>query len=131
MLNRCIWFEQSFPLGLLSNVGSVAMGFQNVEFLQDKRLVRRWGYSFKGTRACIKRYMVWAPRVSAIAVMGASDVRCVSTVRGSVNGDRFVQFMREEVVPLLEPFDGINHNSILVMGMYDKKSNNIKLPFMQ
>lgn len=53
--------------------------------------------------------------MSAIAVMGATDIQCVSTFRGSVDGAKFVQFLRDDLVPILEPFNGINHNSVVVM----------------
>ena len=50
--------------------------------------------------------------------MGATDIQCVSTFRGSVDGAKFVQFLRDDLVPILEPFNGINHNSVVVMGTY-------------
>ncbi|XP_044174347.1 uncharacterized protein LOC122957977 [Acropora millepora] len=59
--------------------------------------------------------MTWAPRVLAIAVMGSSDIRCISTMRGNVNGDKFIQFLQDDLAPMLQPFDGMNLNSIVVM----------------
>ena len=92
-----------------------------IVIIQDRRLVRRWGYGLKGTRACIKRYVTWAPRVSAIVVMGSGDIHCISTMRGSVNGDKFIQFLQDDLVPMLQPFDGMNLKSIVVMGGYERK----------
>ena len=94
-----------------------------IVIIQDRRLVRRWGYGLKGTRACNKRYVTCAPRVSAIAVMGSSDIRCISTMRESVNGDKFIQFLQDDLVPMLQPFDGMN--SIVVMGRYERKRHRI------
>ena len=69
--------------------------------------------------------MTWAPRVSAIAVMGSCDIRCISTMRGSVNGDKFIQFLQDDLVPMLQPFDGMNLISIVVMGRYERKRHRI------
>ena len=85
--------------------------------------MRRWGYGLKGTRAYIKGYVTWAPCVSA--VMGSSDIRCISTMRGSVNGDKFIQFLQDDLVPMLQPFDRMNLNSIVVMGGYERKRHQI------
>ncbi|XP_068726498.1 uncharacterized protein [Montipora capricornis] len=46
--------------------------------------------------------------------MGSSDILCISTMRGSVNGDKFIQFLQDDLVPMLQPFDGMNLNSIVV-----------------
>ena len=65
------------------------------------------------TRACIKRYFGWAPWITAIDVMGALE-----EVRGSVDRAKFIHFLEENLVPFLQPFNQINHNSIVVMGAY-------------
>ncbi|KAL9976920.1 hypothetical protein ACROYT_G014263 [Oculina patagonica] len=78
-------------------------------FKKDKRLVRRWGYGLIGTQASIERYFAWAPRVSAIAVMAAN-----------VNVAKFLHFLEKDLVPILQPFNGINHNSIVVMGEFEQ-----------
>ncbi|XP_068689993.1 uncharacterized protein [Montipora foliosa] len=51
--------------------------------------------------------------------MGSSDIRCISTMRGSVNGDEFIQFLQDDLVPILQPFDGMNLISIVVMDNAD------------
>ena len=69
--------------------------------------------------------MTWVPRVLAIAVMGSSDIHCISTMRGNVNGDKFIQFLPDDLAPMLQPFDGMNLNSIVVMGRYERKRHRI------
>ena len=66
----------------------------------------------------IKRYCAWALRVSAIAAMGLSDMRCVSTTRGSVNARKCLQFVEDDLLSILEPFDGVSYNSVILMCMY-------------
>ena len=50
--------------------------------------------------------------------MGLSDMRCVSTTRASVNTRKFLQFVEDDLLPILEPFEGVNYNSVILMGMY-------------
>ncbi|XP_068697174.1 uncharacterized protein [Montipora foliosa] len=51
--------------------------------------------------------------------MGSSDIRCISTMRGSVNGDKFIPFLQDDLAPMLQPFDRVNLNSIIVMDNSD------------
>ena len=36
---------------------------------------------------------------------------------GTTNGDVFLQFVNERLVPNLLPFDGVNPRSVVIMGM--------------
>lgn len=54
-------------------------------------------------------------RYSAITALTVEGVHDVMLAEGSVNGDRFQDFIRESVVPILQPFNSHNPNSILVM----------------
>lgn len=53
-----------------------------------------------------------------------SDIRCIS-MRGNVNGDKLIQFLQDDLAPMLQPFDGMNLNSIVVMGRYERKRHRI------
>ena len=47
-------------------------------------------------------------------------------MRGSVNGDKFIQFLQEDLVPFDGMnLDGMNLNSIVVMGRYERKRHRI------
>ena len=66
--------------------------------------------------------------------MGANDISCFSTVRGSVDAVKFTQFLEDNVVPVLQPYNGINRNSVLVMGEYattEDVTTNFTLETMQ
>ena len=39
----------------------------------------------------------------------------VQLVEGSVNGDKFEEFVTETLIPILNPFDGTNPRSVVIM----------------
>ncbi|KAK3748974.1 hypothetical protein QZH41_019095 [Actinostola sp. cb2023] len=71
----------------------------------DERISRRYGYSFKGTRATITRYFARTPRLSVVAAIGLDGLRCLHTFQGTVNGDKFLMFLQQDLIP----------NSVVVM----------------
>lgn len=83
---------------------------------QDERIGRDYGYSFKGTRAIAHRLFVRSPRTSVVAAIGVDDFRCLKTFSGSVNAEKFLQFVNQELVPILQPYDGLNGSSVVIMG---------------
>ena len=54
-------------------------------------------------------------RVSAIAVMSVRGILDVLTTTGSVNGDTFYEFAEKYLLPQLQPFDGSNKQSVVIM----------------
>ena len=53
--------------------------------------------------------------MSAIPVMTTRGIDDVYTTTGSVNGEKFVEFFCQCVLPIIMPFDGQNSCSIVVM----------------
>lgn len=51
--------------------------------------------------------------MAAISYDGVLGVRLKQK---TFNRRRFIRFLADEVVPSLEPYNGINSNSVLVMG---------------
>ena len=47
--------------------------------------------------------------------MSMEGVHDVQLVEGSVNGDKFEEFVSETLMPILNPFDGTNPRSIVIM----------------
>lgn len=89
----------------------------NVSEFQDKRISRRFGYSFRGYRAHTQRwYGNWGPRITAIPVICTEGIIDLSIRRGNTNEEKFLEFVNEKLVPNLQPFDGINPRSVVVMG---------------
>ena len=54
-------------------------------------------------------------RYSAIAAMTVKGVQDVVLAEGTMDGERFVDYIESSILPILQPFNGINHNSIVVM----------------
>ncbi|XP_031561967.1 uncharacterized protein LOC116297806 [Actinia tenebrosa] len=81
----------------------------------DRRLVRNYGYNFKGKRAEITRTAVRGERHTSIAAIGMSGLRCPQTVKGSVNGHDYAFFIQRHLLPVINPFNGINSHSVVIM----------------
>ena len=59
--------------------------------------------------------LVRGKRYSAIPVMSISGIHDVEIVEGSVNGNRFETFVENTVLPILNPFNGTNALSVVIM----------------
>ena len=82
----------------------------------DKRdHVRKYGYAIRGTTPVSHRLLARGQRVNAIAALSAEGIVAVDLVSGSVNGEKFFDFLRGSLIPNMMPYDGQNPNSILVM----------------
>ena len=69
---------------------------------------RRYGYGVRGMPPRDHRLLIRGVRYSGIAVMSMEGVHDVQLVEGSVNGDKFEEFVSETLMPILNPFDGTN-----------------------
>ena len=82
----------------------------------DRRnCLRRYGYSLRGQPAISKKLLVRGQRVSAIAAMSTEGILDCYTVAGSVDSGKFVDFIQEALLPNLQPFDGINPHSVVIL----------------
>jgi hypothetical protein len=80
--------------------------------LQDKRILRSYGYSLKGQRAKFRRrYSPWGPRITAIPIISYNE-----GLLDVVNGETFLHFVDAVLTPCLLPFDGFNPRSIVILG---------------
>ena len=85
---------------------------------KDRRIMRQSGYSFRGCRAEVRRQLSnWNPRITAIPIICTEGLIEIGIHRGTTNGDVFLQFVNERLVPNLLPFDGVNPRSVVIMGM--------------
>ncbi len=62
-----------------------------------------------------KKLLVRGQRVNAIAAISTSGVLDCHSVTSSVDGDRFIYFVQNILLPHLQPFDGVNPHSVVVM----------------
>ena len=76
---------------------------------------RRRGYSVRGIPPRDHRLLIRGVRYSGIAVMSLEGLHDVHIMEGSVNGIRFEEFVTETLLPILNPFNGTNTRSVVVM----------------
>ena len=79
--------------------------------------MRKYGYigglRGKPPRSC--ELLVRGERVSVITAMNEEGILAMKIVRGTVNGDDFLDFIQRDLLPTLMPFNGTNPNSIVVL----------------
>lgn len=81
----------------------------------NKDHIRNFGYAMRGESAVDHRWFHRGKRISAIAAMSNSGILGVELMSGSVNGDRFFDYVRGSLIPEMLPFDCENPNSIAVL----------------
>lgn len=77
--------------------------------------VRKFGYSLRGHPVKAQKLFVRGEHVTAIAAISMRGLEALKIVRGSVDGDVFYNFVCKDLLTKLQPFDGSNDNSVLVM----------------
>ena len=80
-----------------------------------RKSVRKYGYSIRGIPPRTCQLFVGGKRVSAIPVMTTRGIEDVYTTTGNVNGEKFIDYFCQCVLPIIMPFDGENPLSIVVM----------------
>ena len=81
----------------------------------DRNRRRKFGYSLRGEPPVCHHLLHRGRRISAIVAMSTDGVVTYDLVHGSVNGEKFIQFLQGKLVPEMLPYDGENPRSILVM----------------
>ena len=77
--------------------------------------LRRYGYSVRGMVPQCHRLLVRGERISVIGIMTIDGILDLKVVHGSSNGDVFLEFVENNLLPCLMPFNGRNHNSIVIL----------------
>ncbi|KIJ21119.1 hypothetical protein PAXINDRAFT_66214, partial [Paxillus involutus ATCC 200175] len=84
------------------------------EAAKDERTsVRRHGRSRKGVRCIARKCFVRGSRYSIVPVITLDGIIAYNIIEGPVNGARFVQFLKDHVMPFTNPYPG--PRSVLVM----------------
>ncbi len=50
--------------------------------------------------------------------MTSEGIQALKVVRGTVDGEEFLDFVQRDVLPTLMPFDGMNPNSIVIIAQF-------------
>ncbi|CAB4024257.1 Hypothetical predicted protein [Paramuricea clavata] len=86
----------------------------------DKRITRQYGYSARGTRPVVRDYSYarWAPHYSAISAISSDGLIANQLMKNPderFNANSFIQFLNEQLLPAMNPFNGENPRSVIVM----------------
>ena len=82
----------------------------------DRRnCVRKKAYSFRGITHQRHVLLVRGTRYSAIPIMSVEGIHDLYLFEGNVNGARFTEFVSKCLLPILQPFNWMNHHSVVVM----------------
>ena len=77
--------------------------------------IRRFEYSLLGIPPVYTRTLACGKRISAIAAISSSGLLGVKSTCNSVDSDKFFDFIRGTLIPNMQPFDGSNTKSIVIM----------------
>ena len=61
------------------------------------------------------RLLVRGKRVNAIVAMSSDGIMATEIITDTVNGDKFFDFIRGILLPLMRPFDGMSSHSLVIM----------------
>ena len=76
---------------------------------------RKYGYSVRGIPICDQRILIRGTRYTAIPVISMDGIHDVFIAEGTMNGERFTMFVRNVLLPHLNPFNGVNPRSVVIM----------------
>jgi len=96
------------------------VGITNVIAFNCRQLVRNYGRGPRGWRIQAPIPASWGPRISAIIVTSQQDIQLCRTTTRAINGERFISFVRNQLVLILKPYNGQSPNSIVIMGKFVK-----------
>ena len=82
----------------------------------DRRdTMRKFGYSLRGKPAKALKVFCRGTHVTAIAALNMDGIVDCGLVTGGVNAHMFKEFVEEKLASKLQPFNGTNPNSVIVM----------------
>jgi len=82
----------------------------------DRRnAIRKYGYGLRGMTPIVHSLLACGKRISAVGVMSTRGVEDSYLTEGNVNTDAFVSFVENALLPILQPFNGSNPRSIVIM----------------
>ena len=78
-----------------------------------RKSMRKFGYSLRGFLPVCHRLLVRGKRISAIAAICSEGILGVELT--TVDGDKFVDFIRGTLIPNMHAYDGTSSKSVVVM----------------
>ena len=77
--------------------------------------IRKYGYSLRGMTPVSYKLVSHGKGFSAIPVVTTRGIEDVFVTEKTVNGDLFLQFVEQCLVPVLQPFNGSNARSVVIL----------------
>jgi len=82
----------------------------------DKRdQVRKLGYALQGECPVYHRLFHQGQRISIIAALTTEGVVSTEIIKGTVDGNKFTDFIQGKIIPEMMPFDGENSKSVVIL----------------
>ena len=81
----------------------------------NRNALRQKAYSIRGMPLNNHQLLIRGVRYSAIPLISLDGIHDVHITEGTINGDRFADFVRNCLVPILNPFNRINTRSVVLM----------------
>ncbi|KIK12232.1 hypothetical protein PISMIDRAFT_121224, partial [Pisolithus microcarpus 441] len=97
--------EEAPDLNMLMFVDEAARG--------ECMISRRFGCSGRCTHCAIQRWFVWGMQYSIIPAITLNGIIAYNIVEGTVDAERFLKFLKEQVMPFTNPYP--SPCSILIM----------------
>lgn len=76
---------------------------------------RKWGYSLRGMTPRDQRLLVRGVRYSVVPIVSVKGIHDIHIIQGTMTGERFENFIKSTLLPILQPFNWINPRSVVVM----------------
>ena len=73
------------------------------------------GYGLRGTAPVCLKFEGRGKRMSAIAAITTDGIEDEYLVEGTVNADVFCEYVHNSLLPVLQPFNGSNNKSIVII----------------
>ena len=82
----------------------------------DRRnMLRKYGYSIRGKPARSHKLLCRGQHISIIAMMSSKGLLDCKILHGSVNGESFYEFIHTHLIAHLQPFNGSNSHSVVIL----------------
>jgi len=75
----------------------------------------RYGYHLRGMTLVSYTLSIRGKRLSVITALSTRGIEDIEITEGTVDGDFFVHFVEHTLLPILQPFNGSNARSIVVL----------------
>ena len=113
-LQRDVFLRQQF-INDVSVYNSDMFIFLDETGADRRNSIRKYGYSIRGKRPINHRLLVRGKRVSGLALISINGLLDVKIQNENTNADSFYDFVQEYVLPHLQPFNGQNSHSVMIM----------------